>query len=70
MSRPATRSPAARRRSRRWIVSLELIREELKANKALLKRGLIEKSRVTALEREEARLDGQRGALVSQIAQY
>ena len=48
---------------------LELIREELQSNRALLKRGLIEKSRVTALEREEARLDGQRGALVSQIAQ-
>ena len=48
---------------------LELIREELTANRDLLRRGLIEKSRVTALEREEARLDGQRGALVSQIAQ-
>ncbi|MBX2855849.1 MAG: HlyD family type I secretion periplasmic adaptor subunit [Rhodobacteraceae bacterium] len=48
---------------------LELIREELTLNRSLLKRGLIEKSRVTALDREEARLDGQRGALVSQIAQ-
>ncbi|MEO1331395.1 MAG: HlyD family type I secretion periplasmic adaptor subunit, partial [Pseudomonadota bacterium] len=48
---------------------LELIREELVDSRSLLRKGLIQKTRVVALEREEARLAGQRGAQVSEVAQ-
>ncbi|MEO1291708.1 MAG: HlyD family type I secretion periplasmic adaptor subunit [Pseudomonadota bacterium] len=48
---------------------LALIREELVDKRALLKKGGTTKPQVLALEREEARLLGERGALVAQTAQ-
>lgn len=48
---------------------LALIGDELKSSRSLLRKGLIQKSRVLALEREEARLAGERAQLVSQVAQ-
>jgi HlyD family secretion protein len=46
-----------------------LIEEELKGQRKLLKKGLAQASRVLALERESARLEGQRGEMVAQAAQ-
>lgn len=47
----------------------ELIGKELVDQQGLLAKGLAQASRVLALEREEARLEGQAGELVSQVAQ-
>src|SRR5215210_591944 len=46
-----------------------LIGEELKGVRELWQKNLVQVSRVTALERDAARLEGERGALVSSIAQ-
>jgi HlyD family secretion protein len=46
-----------------------LIGEELESQRELLRKGLAQASRVLALEREAARLDGERGQLVAQSAQ-
>ena len=46
-----------------------LIAEELEGQRSLLAKGLAKASRVLALEREAARLDGQRGQVVAQAAQ-
>lgn len=46
-----------------------LIGEELKGVRELWRKNLIPITRVTALERDAARLEGERGALVSSIAQ-
>lgn len=48
---------------------ISLIKEELVDLSALLEKQLVAKSRVTALRREQARLGGQHGQLLSQIAQ-
>jgi HlyD family secretion protein len=48
---------------------LGFIEKELGDQRSLLERGLTQQSRVLALEREKARLDGQLGALTAQIAQ-
>lgn len=48
---------------------LGLIRKELIGVRELWRKNLIQITRVTSLEREEARLDGERGALLSTIAQ-
>lgn len=45
-----------------------LVREELTNLKMLLKQGLVEASRVFALDRERARLEGEEGELVAKIA--
>lgn len=45
-----------------------LVREELTTLKKLLKQGLVEASRVFALDRERARLEGEEGELVAKIA--
>lgn len=45
-----------------------LVREELANLKKLLKQGLVEASRVFALDRERARLEGEEGELVANIA--
>ncbi|MBK1865478.1 HlyD family type I secretion periplasmic adaptor subunit [Aestuariivirga sp. YIM B02566] len=45
-----------------------LVREELSNLKKLLKQGLVEASRVYALDRERARLEGEEGELVAKIA--
>jgi HlyD family secretion protein len=45
-----------------------LVREELTNLKKLLKQGLVEASRVFALDRERARLEGEEGELVAKIA--
>ncbi len=47
---------------------LELIDEELEAQRSLLARGLTEKSKVIQLDRENARLSGERGQLQSEVA--
>ncbi|MGR3718019.1 MAG: HlyD family type I secretion periplasmic adaptor subunit [Thermohalobaculum sp.] len=47
----------------------ELIEEELVGQRKLLKKGLAQASRVLALDREAARLEGQRGQVVAQAAQ-
>lgn len=47
----------------------ELIEEELTGQRELLRKGLAQASRVLALEREAARLDGERGRLIAQTAQ-
>jgi HlyD family secretion protein len=47
----------------------ELIAEELVGQRTLLEKGLAQASRVLALDREAARLEGQRGQMVSQAAQ-
>ena len=44
------------------------IGEELKGSRELLEKGLVQMPRVLALEREAARLEGQQGQLVSEIA--
>ncbi|WP_425040266.1 HlyD family type I secretion periplasmic adaptor subunit [Primorskyibacter sp. S187A] len=48
---------------------LELIQKELGDQQRLLNQGLTQQGRVLALEREAARLEGQRGQLVAQVAQ-
>ncbi len=48
---------------------LEFILEELGAQQTLFERGLAQAPRVLALQREEARLEGQRGALSAELAQ-
>lgn len=50
-------------------IQLGFIEKELGDQRSLLERGLTQQSRVLALEREKARLDGQLGALTAQIAQ-
>jgi HlyD family secretion protein len=47
----------------------ELIEQELVGQRKLLKQGLAQASRVLSLEREAARLDGQRGQMIAQTAQ-
>ncbi|MGD9882469.1 MAG: HlyD family type I secretion periplasmic adaptor subunit [Geminicoccaceae bacterium] len=47
----------------------ELIGKELKGTRELWQKNLIPINRLTALERDAARLDGERGTLVSSIAQ-
>lgn len=47
----------------------ELIRRELEGVRDLYKRNLIQLPRLTALEREETRLEGERGSLVASSAQ-
>lgn len=47
---------------------LVLIEEELEAQRTLLARGLTEKSKVIQLDRESARLAGERGQLLSEVA--
>lgn len=46
----------------------ELIAKELEGQQALLEKGLAQASRVLALERESARLDGNAGGLLAEIA--
>src|SRR5215207_584811 len=48
---------------------IELIGQELKGVRELWSKNLVQITRVTALERDAARLEGERGALVSSIAQ-
>jgi HlyD family secretion protein len=48
---------------------IELIGQELKGVRELWQKNLVQVSRVTALERDAARLEGERGSLVSSIAQ-
>lgn len=47
---------------------LVLIGEELEAQRSLFERGLTEKSKVIQLDRENARLSGERGQLQSEVA--
>lgn len=47
---------------------LDLIRQELAAQRTLMKKGLAQAGTVLALEREEARLEGQIGALQADLA--
>ena len=47
---------------------ISLIRDELDDLLGLLKQGLVQKSRVLAMEREQARLEGERGELIGQRA--
>lgn len=47
---------------------ISLIIEEFESLQGLLDRGLVQKSRVTALKREQARLEGERGGYVADIA--
>ncbi len=47
----------------------ELITQELEGQRKLLEKGLAEISKVLALEREAARLEGQRGQMIAQTAQ-
>jgi HlyD family secretion protein len=48
---------------------IELISEELKGVRELWRKNLVQMARVTALERDAARLQGERGSLTSSIAQ-
>lgn len=48
---------------------IELVAEELRDVSGLLAKGLVQKSRVTALERDMARLEGERGGLISEMSQ-
>ncbi|WP_112310124.1 HlyD family type I secretion periplasmic adaptor subunit [Pseudogemmobacter bohemicus] len=50
-------------------IQLDLIRQELTSQKSLLERGLTQAASVLALQREEARLLGQTGDLISTRAQ-
>jgi HlyD family secretion protein len=50
-------------------IQLGFIAQELADQRALLEKGLTQTSRVLALERENARLTGQTGALTAQIAE-
>lgn len=47
---------------------LELVRDELDGQQQLFSQGLSPKTRVLALEREQARLEGERGELIADIA--
>lgn len=47
---------------------IDLIRGELEDLRALLQQGLVQKPRVLAMEREQARLEGERGELIAQRA--
>jgi len=47
---------------------LSFVRDELKSMRELLKKGLAGKQRVLELEREAARLEGERGEHQSEIA--
>ncbi len=49
-------------------IQRRLVEEELRDAQALLKKGLIQNSRVSALEREQARLIGEVGSTTAQIA--
>ncbi|MCG6904590.1 MAG: HlyD family type I secretion periplasmic adaptor subunit [Rhodobacter sp.] len=51
------------------VTQIELIRKELVDQQSLLDRGLAQATRVLALQREEARLDGRRGELIAAGAQ-
>lgn len=55
--------------SRAVATQLDLIRRELSGQRALLDQGLTQLGRVLALEREQARLDGEMGALAAQKAE-
>lgn len=48
---------------------IDLIRRELEGVRDLYKRNLVQLPRLTALEREDARLEGERGALIASAAQ-
>lgn len=48
---------------------IRLVKQELRDFASLFDKGLIEKTRLTALRREKARLEGERGRFVSEIAQ-
>ena len=48
---------------------IELIHQELEGVRDLWRKNLVQIQRVTALERDAARLEGERGSLVSSIAQ-
>jgi HlyD family secretion protein len=48
---------------------VSLIRRELEGVKDLYRKNLIQLTRLTALQREEARLEGERGSLIAQAAQ-
>ena len=48
---------------------IELIAQELNGVRELWQKNLIQMTRLTGLERESARLEGERGALVSSVAQ-
>jgi HlyD family secretion protein len=48
---------------------IEWIRQELKGIRELWQKNLVQFNKVTALERDAARLEGERGSLVAQIAQ-
>jgi HlyD family secretion protein len=48
---------------------VDLIAQELRGVRELWQKNLIQMTRLTALERESARLEGERGALVSSVAQ-
>lgn len=48
---------------------VELIAEELKGVRELWLKNLVQMTRLTSLERESARIEGERGALVAQVAQ-
>ena len=50
-------------------LEISLVAEELTGVRELWKKNLVQITRVTALERDGARLEGERGALVSNIAQ-
>ncbi|MCJ8140665.1 HlyD family type I secretion periplasmic adaptor subunit [Falsirhodobacter halotolerans] len=55
--------------SRAVATQLDLIRRELTDQRHLLEQGLTQVSRVLALEREQARLDGEMGSLAAQKAE-
>jgi HlyD family secretion protein len=55
--------------SKALVLQLDLIKEEMDAQQALLDKGLAQASRVLALQRETARLDGQVGELSATRAQ-
>ena len=48
---------------------LELIQQELKGVRELWQKNLVQITRVTSLERDAARIEGERGSLVSSVAQ-
>ena len=48
---------------------IDLITQELKGVQELWRKNLVQMTRLTALERDAARLEGERGALISSIAQ-
>ncbi|MBO6929463.1 MAG: biotin/lipoyl-binding protein, partial [Roseibium sp.] len=50
------------------VSEIELIQEEMEDLESLFSKQLVPKSRVTALRREKARLEGEQGDLIAQIA--